>query len=385
MCGITSFLDSSLQVGSNALKSAVIRMTTTLCHRGPDDQGVWLDVAAGFALGHRCLSVVDLSSYGHQPMHSACDRHVIAFNGEIYNFRLIQKELEKLGDAPAWSGHSDREVVLASISHWGLRAAVKRFIGMFVFALWDKQERTLYLVRDRLGEKPLYYGWMNNVFLFGSELKALKAHSAWRGEIDRDALALFMRYNYIPTPYSIYKDIYKLLPGTMLILTTGDVANRRMPKVWPYWSAKTIVESGVEQLFIGDTNEAVAQLDALLRDAVAGQMLADVPLGAFLSGGIDSSNVVALMQTQSSRPVKTFSIGIHEDGYNEARHAKAIAHYLGTDHTELHVTPEEAMEVIPHLPTLYDEPFSDSSQIPAFLVSHLMRKPPAHLNSQSIA
>jgi asparagine synthase (glutamine-hydrolysing) len=369
MCGFAGILGSAW-----VKKESLQRMVVEIHHRGPDDYGVLCDSDAGIGLAHARLSVLDLSPAGHQPMHSACGRYVIVFNGEIYNFRFIREQLEKLDSAPAWRGESDTEVMLAAISHWGPEAAVKRFVGMFAFALWDKQERSLYLTRDRLGEKPLYYGWMNDVFLFGSELKAFKAHPAWRGEINRDALALFMRHNYIPTPYSIYKDIYKLFPGTILILTAGDVANRRIPKVRPYWSAKTIAESGVESPFTGDANEAVAQLDALLRSAVAEQMVADVPLGAFLSGGIDSSAVVALMQVQSSRPVKTFSIGLHETGYNEARHAKAVARHLGTNHTELYVTSEEAMKVIPRLPTLYDEPFADSSQIPTFLVSQLTRE-----------
>jgi len=370
MCGIVGYLHRDGIVTAAVAE----RMAMRIQHRGPDDTGVWLDEEAGLALAHRRLSIIDLSPAGHQPMVSASGRFVIVYNGEVYNFRDLRDEIEQGRIAPAWRGHSDTEVLLAVIEAWGVKASLERLVGMFAFALWDREERVLCLARDRMGEKPLYYGWQQGTFLFGSELKALWAHPSFQGEINRDSLALFMRHNYIPTPYSIYKNIYKLMPGTMLILAAGDVANRRMPEVRPYWSAKAIVESGVERPFVGDTNEAVEQLDALLRDAVAGQMVADVPLGAFLSGGIDSNTVVALMQAQSSRPVKTFSIGFYEADYNEAENAKAVAQHLGTEHTELYVTPEEAMAVILKLPTLYDEPFSDSSQIPTFLVSQLTRK-----------
>ena len=342
-------------------------MNAALAHRGPDDAGLWYDAEAGVGLGHRRLSIVDLSPLGHQPMASESGRYYITYNGEVYNFRELRKELKPLGCT--FRGHSDTEVLLAAIEQWGLEHAVKRFVGMFAFALWDRNERVLYLVRDRLGIKPLYYGWLGKAFVFGSELKAFKAHPAFRGEIDRNALALMMRHNYIPAPYSIYKGIYKLLPGHILTLNSADTGSAPVPT--PYWTARDVAEDGAANPFVGSETEAVEHLDILLRGAIKLRMVADVPLGAFLSGGMDSSTVVALMQAQCGQPVKTFSIGFYEQGYNEAKYAKAVAAHLGTDHTELYVTPEQAMAVIPKLPTLYDEPFSDSSQIPTFLVSEL--------------
>jgi len=303
-------------------------------------------------------------------MISQSNRYVISFNGEIYNFRELRDQLQALGHR--FRGYSDTEVILASVDQWDVTAALKRFIGMFAIALWDQQERVLYLARDRLGEKPLYYGWVNGTFLFGSELKALRTYPGWCGEIDRDVLALFLRHNYIPTPYCIYKGFRKLLPGTVLMIK-GDHANLpSVPEV--YWSSRGIAEEGVQRPLNQDLTQTVSQLDALLRQAVRQQMVADVPLGAFLSGGVDSSTIVALMQAQSERPIKTFTIGFHESEYNEAESAKAVAQHLGTDHTELYVTSTEAMDVIPLLPTLYDEPFADSSQIPTFLVAKLARQ-----------
>jgi asparagine synthase (glutamine-hydrolysing) len=347
-------------------------MTKTLIHRGPDHGDEWIDSEAGIALGHRRLSILDLSPQGHQPMISNSGRYVIVFNGEIYNHRKLRTELEKEHAAPAWKGHSDTEVMLAAFDKWGVEDSLPRLNGMFAFGLWDRQEHILHLSRDRFGEKPLYYGWMGDAFLFGSELKALKAHPAWRGEVDRGALALFMRHNYIPAPYSIYHGIFKLLPSHLLSLSWRG-RRRELPQPRPYWSAREVVEEGVRHPFAGNDVEAIESLNGLLRDAVAMRMEADVPLGAFLSGGIDSSTVVALMQAQSVRPIRTFSIGFHEAGYNEAEHAKLVARHLGTEHTEFYVTPEEAMAVIPRLPSLYDEPFADSSQIPTFLVSKMTR------------
>jgi len=370
MCGICGYL--ALNPTSGEAYAVLGRMNRTLTHRGPDDEGYWAEEEAGIGLGHRRLSIVDLSPEGHQPMRSADGRYVLTFNGEVYNFQALRRELEHLGHG--FRGHSDTEVMLAAITQWGVTAAIKRFVGMFAFALWDRQERELHLVRDRLGEKPLYYGWMGEVFLFGSTLKALQAHPAWRGEIDRDALALFMRHNYIPAPHTIYRGIYKLLPGTILTLPLADADRSCSPQPTPYWSARQVAEAGSAAPFTGSEAEAVEQLDRLLREAVAGQMVADVPLGAFLSGGVDSSTVVALMQAQSNQPVKTFTIGFDEPAYNEAKYAQAVARHLGTEHTELYVTPAEAMAVIPRLPTLYDEPFADSSQIPTFLVSQLTRR-----------
>ncbi|MDQ3999862.1 MAG: asparagine synthase (glutamine-hydrolyzing) [Actinomycetota bacterium] len=366
MCGIAGFL--SPQGTREEAGRTIRRMTDTLIHRGPDDGGVWEDTRSGVALGNRRLAIVDLSPEGHQPMHSASGRYVLAFNGEIYNFWALREELEGLGHP--FRGHSDTEVMLAAFTEWELEGALERFNGMFAFALWDREERSLYLARDRLGEKPLYYGWMGETFLFSSELKALKVHPTFRGEISRNALALYLRYQYIPAPYTIYEGISKLSPGTRL--TIDEAGNVSGPV--PYWSAKEAAERGVTNPFSGSDTEAVDELDGMLRDSVRMRMVADVPLGAFLSGGIDSSAVVAAMQSQSDRPVRTFSIGFYEEEYSEAEHAKAVARHLGTEHTELYVTPEEAMSVIPKLPTLYDEPFSDPSQIPTYLVSQLARR-----------
>ena len=368
MCGLTGYWKASGQSAQEA-EAIVGVMARQITHRGPDDQGVWTDADAGFALAHRRLSILDLSPQGHQPMLSNCGRYVIAFNGEVYNFAAIRDELEQAGVTSAWRGHSDTEVMLAAIAAWGLEAALKKFVGMFAFALWDCVTRTLSLARDRLGEKPLYYGWQGETLLFGSELKALKAHPAFRAEIDRDALTLFLRHNAIPSPYSIYQGIHKLPPGTFLQVHAGQKDARPVA----YWSARSVAEAGQRNLFRGSDSEAVSELEQLLVQAVGGQMVADVPLGAFLSGGIDSTTIVALMQAQSTRPVKTFTIGFNEAGYNEAEHAHVVARHLGTEHTELYVTSQDAMDVIPGLAAIYDEPFADSSQIPTFLVSRLAR------------
>lgn len=386
MCGIAGWL------GTEFNSEVVSRVRDALTHRGPDDSGVWVDEAAGIALAHRRLSILDLSPAGHQPMASSSGRYVIAFNGEIYNHLELRAELAKVGAgetprsqspggaARFWRGHSDTETLLAAFEAWGIEATLKKCVGMFALALWDRETRSLTLARDRLGEKPLYYGWQGEAFLFGSELKALRAHPAFRGEIDRDALALYLRHNYVPAPYSIYRGIAKLPPGSWLTLVAdapvgapqGYLLRGVSPAPSFYWRARDAAEAGGR----GNLNDATAinELDTLLRQAIGGQMVADVPLGAFLSGGVDSSAVVALMQAQSQRPVQTFTIGFHETGYNEAEHAHAVAAHLGTEHTELYVTAEQAMAVIPRLPSLYDEPFADSSQIPTFLVSELARR-----------
>lgn len=380
MCGFSGFIDLSKQGHANSSRIIVASMNDRIAHRGPDDSGIWVDEEVGVALGHRRLSVIDLSPEGHQPMVSCCGRYVITFNGEIYNYQDIRKELEIIGAAPIWRGHSDTEVMLAAIAAWGIAAALKHFVGMFAFAIWDRKERVLHLVRDRLGEKPLYYGWAEGVFLFGSELKALSAHPHWRGEISRDVLTLFLRHKYILAPYSIYKGCYKLQPGTIVSVKKDELeAMGKSSTPLPlasnsYWSAKEVVENGGDNPFKGTETDAIKDLDHILGVAISQQMGADVPLGAFLSGGIDSSTVVALMQLHSSRPVQTFTIGFSEPGYDEAGHAKAVARYLGTEHTELYVTPEHALAVIPKLATLFDEPFSDSSQIPTYLLSELTRK-----------
>jgi len=370
MCGFAGFIDFAQQKKVQNLSVIVANMTACLAHRGPDDSGIWVDNEVGVALGHRRLSVIDLSAEGQQPMTSSCGRYVIAFNGEVYNYSALRKELDDAGKSLVWRGHSDTEVMLAAIVAWGLATALKRFVGMFAFALWDRQEQMLHLVRDRLGEKPLYYGWTKGGFLFASELKALCAHPQWRGQINRDVLTLFLRHKYIPAPYSIYKGCYKLLPGTFASIKKEALqAKGKSPIPLPlascnYWSAKEVAEYGETNPFLGTDADAVKLLDHLLRAAIAQQMEADVPLGAFLSGGVDSSMVVALMQSQSRRPVRTY----------EAVHAKEVARHLGTDHTELYITAEDALAVIPKLPTLFDEPFSDSSQIPTYLVSELTRK-----------
>jgi len=390
MCGIAGLLDASGQGG--ALDKAASMMASALAHRGPDASGVWVDEAIGVALAHRRLSILELSTAGAQPMFSACERYVIVFNGEIYNHLELRRELDAAAPAfglahqgtgneisreksVTWRGHSDTETLLAAVAAWGLETALKRLVGMFAFALWDRRQRTLTLARDRIGEKPLYYGVQGRAFLFGSELKALRAHPQFHGEIDRDALTLFLRHGHVPAPYSIYKGIHKLLPGTYLRIAarqgrySGGVGD---PTV--YWSAREVAEAGAREFFRGSEAEAERELARLLMQSTAGQMIADVPVGAFLSGGVDSSTVVALMQAQSARPVKTFTIGFHEKAYNEAEHAHAVAAHLGTEHTELYVTAEQAMAVIPRLPVLFDEPFADPSQIPTFLVSELARR-----------
>jgi asparagine synthase (glutamine-hydrolysing) len=371
VCGFTGFLGYD-GLNAEVAQRTVTRMADTIMHRGPDDAGVWCDDAAGVALAHRRLSILDLSPAGHQPMVSASGRYVIAFNGEIYNHSEIRQKVDDLRDKVAWRGHSDTETLLAAIEVWGLEVALRQSVGMFAFAVWDREARCLYLARDRIGEKPLYYGWQEGVFVFGSELKALRVHPAFKREINRDAIALYLRHNYVPAPYSIYKGVKKLPPGCFLKVQGECKKGQEMPQ--PYWSFVDVVEQGCAQPFAGSKSEAVEALDVLLRDSVRQQMVADVPLGAFLSGGIDSSTVVALMQAQSALPVKTFTIGFNEEGYNEAVHAKAVARHLGTEHTELYVTPEQALQVIPKLSTLYDEPFSDSSQIPTFLISELARQ-----------
>jgi asparagine synthase (glutamine-hydrolysing) len=374
MCGFVGFFGSPVSHDGGAYVPLLKRMADTIALRGPDDDGYWSDAEQGIGLGHRRLAIVDLSPAGHQPMPSAAGRYVVAFNGEIYNHLLLRQELEKSDAAPAWRGHSDTETLLAGFDAWGIRETLVRTIGMFAMAIWDRQTATLTLARDRIGEKPLYYGWQGQgsgaVFMFGSELKALRVHPAFENRVNRGALCLQLRHNYIPAPYSIYEGIAKLPPGCLLTISL----KQREPQLSTYWSGAGIAEAGVAAPFKGTPEQGVDALEVLLKDAIRQQMMADVPLGAFLSGGVDSSTVVALMQAQSARPVKTFTIGFHEAGYNEAEHAKAVARHLGTDHTELYVTAEQAMAVIPRLPQLYDEPFSDSSQIPTFLVSQLAKE-----------
>jgi asparagine synthase (glutamine-hydrolysing) len=364
MCGIAG-LYSGCGRGPESLDQIVRTMTDTLHHRGPDDSDVWVDGSACVALGHKRLSILDLSPLGRQPMHSACGRFVIVYNGEVYNHRDIRRDLP---DYP-FKSSSDTETILSAIGAWGVESAIKRFVGMFAFALWDKEMRKLFLVRDRLGIKPLFYGMREDGgWVFGSELKALRAYPAPLPSIDRNALALYFRHNYIPAPYSIYQDTWKVEPGQMIVLGTGDIQKKK------WWNVEDIWRSGFESPWEMGDSEATDALESLLSDAVGLRMLADVPLGAFLSGGIDSSTVVALMQAQSSRPVKTFSIGFHEAAYNEAQHAKVVAGHLGTDHTELYVTPKDLLDVVPLIPQYWDEPFADSSQIPTYILSKLTRE-----------
>ena len=370
MCGITGFWTSGRD-HTGEMSWITHAMTATLHHRGPDDHGSWVDETAGLALGHTRLSIVDLSASGHQPMMSASGRYVITFNGEVYNHRMLRRELTATGRAPGFRGHSDTEVMLAAIEAWGIDAAVEQFVGMFAFALWDRETRSLHLVRDRLGIKPLYYGWSGRTLLFASELKAFRVHPGFQAEVDRDAVAFLMQRGCVPAPHSIYRGVFKLLPGTIL---TFEAPDGRDPSARVYWSAHEVAARGVAKPFTGSDREAVDHLDTLLRDAVALRMVADVPLGAFLSGGVDSSTVVALMQAQSGRPVRTFSIGFADLEHDEAGQARAVANHLHTDHTELYVSPADALAVIPRLPELYDEPFADSSQIPTFLVSAVARR-----------
>jgi len=358
-------------------------MIESIHYRGPDDSGVWCDQVAGVGLGHARLSILDLSPQGHQPMVSPSGRYVMSYNGEVYNFLQLRSRLDAAG--ARFCGHSDTEVMLAAFDLWGIEKAIREFVGMFAFALWDRESHVLYLGRDRVGIKPLYYGWVGDTFAFGSEPKVFKAIPGFTPDINRDALSAYMRFSYVPAPFSIYRSIFKLPPGCLLEVEPGRVRSMRgfspdpdaAEAEWKpirYWSAKTVAESGIEQPFEGSEEEALDHLEDLIGRAVGLRMMSDVPLGAFLSGGIDSSLVCALMQRQSQKPVQTFTIGFHEPRFNEATHAKKIAQFLETDHTELYVTFDEALAVIPKLPILYDEPFGDPSQIPTYLVSELARR-----------
>lgn len=367
MCGIAGFWAQRGNDGE-ILKKEIIKMTRVLAHRGPDDEGFYIDEKAGIALGHRRLSILDLSPKGHQPMISFSGRYVIVYNGEVYNYKELRKAIENNFNVK-FKSDTDAEVILAGFEIWGVEGTLERMNGMFAFALWDKKKRKLFLMRDRIGIKPLYYGVQNGILFFASELKAIRANRFFKPEIDRNALALFFRHNYIPAPYSIYKNIKKLEPGYYAVIDKNlNIKIRR------YWDIEKIVEDGIKNPIDLSEKEAALELERLLLDSVKKRMIADVPLGAFLSGGIDSSTVVALMQAQNNIPVKTFTIGFYENNYNEAKYAKKVAKHLGTDHTELYITPKEAIDVIPKLSDIYDEPFSDSSQIPTFLVSQLTKR-----------
>lgn len=367
MCGITGFFG---QYDKEQMPITATAMAERIAYRGPDDFGVWVDAEAGIALAHRRLAIVDLSPAGHQPMLSDSGRFVLVFNGEIYNHLELREQLAKESRAPAWRGHSDTETLLAAIESWGLQATLTACVGMFAIALWDKQERSLSLARDRFGEKPLYYGWQNGVLLFGSELKAIAAHPSFERQINRDAVALLLRYNYIPAPYSIWQGIHKLPQATSITLRIGQTD--AVPEA--YWSLATVAENGQKSGFAGSEGDAVEALQNVLIQSVRGQMLADVPLGALLSGGIDSSMVVALMQSQSNRPVKTYSIGFHEKQFDESSYARDVAKHLGTEHTELFMSAKDVLNAVPLMPSMYDEPFADSSQLPTSLVMALARQ-----------
>ena len=369
MCGIVGFLDPR-GVDESAAIELARRMGEAIEKRGPDDHGEWCDAGAGIVLGHRRLSINDLSPAGHQPMISASGRFVIVLNGEIYNFLDLRADLEA-GGYP-FRGHSDTEVALAAIERDGVDSALARFVGMFAFAVWDRETRMLSLVRDRVGEKPLYYGRVGGVFAFASDLNALRQMSSFAPDVDHDALGLLLQHFYVPAPRTIYKGIRKLMPATYLCI--GADGNEEAGGARAYWSAPAIALAAARERGPADAEQAVEELDGLLRQTIRDKMISDVPLGAFLSGGIDSSTVVALMQAESMSPVKTFSIGFHEDEFNEAHEAACVAQHLGTEHTELYVSPEEARAVIPELPQLYSEPFADSSQIPTYLVSALARR-----------
>ena len=364
MCGIAGFIDLEGQLRGGAMESEAVAMARAMVHRGPDSDGIWRDDEAGIAFAFRRLAIIDVTEAGSQPMVSASGRFVIVYNGEAYNFRELRRELEAVGTC--FRGDSDTEVLLEGFDRWGVPATVKRLVGMFAFALWDRAERQLWLCRDRLGIKPLYYGLVDGLFLFGSELKALRAKSGWRPALDRDALASYARFNYVPAPQTIYRGIRKLEAGTLLSFRAGAE-----PEITRYWDMASVAAQPKRAI---SDNEAIAEAEALLREAVSMRMVADVPLGALLSGGVDSATVVALMQQASDRPVKTFTIGFDESGFDESAHARAVAKHLGTDHTEVMLSPDRARDIVPRLADWYDEPFADSSALPTRLVSEVAQR-----------
>jgi asparagine synthase (glutamine-hydrolysing) len=367
MCGIVGFWHPRSSLGSDALSGLARKMASTIDHRGPDGDGVWVDPAAGIALGHRRLAIIDLSAAAAQPMESGNGRFVITFNGEIYNYAELRAELAATGHS--FRTHSDTEMMLEAFEAWGIERALNRFIGMFAIALWDRRKRQLTLIRDRMGVKPLYWGRHGDVLFFGSQPKSFRPHPGWNPEIDTDAIAACLAFNYIPAPLSIWRGIKKLRPGHFVTLDADGGANETR-----YWDLRGAARAGADRRLVADPNAVEAQLHDLLSDAVKWRLVSDVPVGAFLSGGIDSSTVVALMQTHVSRPVKTFTIGFRDASYDEAGHARAVARHLGTDHTDLYVEPAEAQSVIPTLAEFYDEPFADASEIPTLLVSKLARQ-----------
>lgn len=376
MCGITGFYDLKASAGSSEIQRNIEKMTSAIAHRGPDSAGFWLDQDTPLALGHRRLAIVDLSPSGHQPMTSASGRYVIVFNGEVYNFQGLRRELEDNG--LTFRGHSDTEVLLAGIENWGLEITLEKCNGMFAFALWDTKAKILHLIRDRVGKKPLYFGILGKKFVFCSELKALHALTSERPEIDRNSIALFLQHNYVPSPWSIYKGIYKLPPGHMASFPLEKISGASDENLFrfiePFWTARTAALQALEHPLEVSEQAALDLLDDVVTKAVTGRMVADVPLGAFLSGGIDSSLVVSIMARNSDLPPQTFSIGYDEVNFNEAHYAHKIARHLGTNHTEFYLRPDDALSLLDRLPEIYDEPFADSSQIPTLQVSELARK-----------
>jgi asparagine synthase (glutamine-hydrolysing) len=370
MCGFAGAFDPDTEAA--AWPSRLAGMASALRHRGPDDEGFWHDAETGIGLAFRRLAILDLSAEGHQPMLSATGRYVIAFNGEVYNFRALRDELAASG--ARFRGSSDTEVMLAAFEAWGLAASVPRFVGMFAFALWDRTERRLHLVRDRIGIKPLYWGWSRGSLLFGSELTALRRHPSFEARLSRDAVASFLRFNYVPAPHAIFEGFRKLEPGCVRTFDLATAARGGEGRLAAYWALADVAHHGLAHSFAGDERDAVVELERRLGDSVALRMIADVPLGAFLSGGIDSSLVVALMRARATGPVRTFTIGFEEKEYDESPWARAIAKHLGTEHTEHVVTATEALAAVPRIASLFDEPFSDSSQVPTLLVSELARR-----------
>ena len=373
MCGFTGYI-SSYPMGKFSNNESIIHeMTGSLIHRGPDSEGYWKDSSEGIVMGFRRLAILDTSSNGNQPMISNNGQFVIVFNGEIYNHLILRKEIEGIKKNHQWSSGSDTETILCGFELWGIHETIQKCTGMFGFAVWCNKNKELVLGRDRLGEKPVYYGWQgeshDRVFLFGSELKAFQKHPSFQKEIDRDSISSFLRYSYVPAPNSIYKDIFKLLPGHMLKVSQRN----QKPDMKEYWSATHIAQQNHKLSFASDS-EAIDSLDEVLRSSVKQQMIADVPIGAFLSGGIDSSVITSLMQEQSMEKIKTFTIGFDQKGFNEAEHAKAVAKHLNTDHAELYIDSQDLLNVIPRLSELYDEPFGDSSQIPTYLISKFAKQ-----------
>ena len=366
MCGIAGLVNYHSQIG---LRDTLSSMSEQLRHRGPDSEGIWTDQTSNIGLTHTRLAILDVSAAGCQPMVSNSGRFVIVFNGEIYNHKAIRRELNSFRERQ-WIGYSDTETLIAAIEQWGCDETLKKLNGMFAFALWDKDAKTLKLARDRGGEKPLYYGWSNNAFFFGSELSVAKKIPGFKNKVSRDALALYLKYSSIPAPYSIYEDIFKVEPGCLI---TFDSHGKKIGQD-EYWSFQEVFQEGINNRYKGRPEEAVEDLTSVLSEAVASQMESDVPLGAFLSGGVDSSMIVALMQSQSEQAINTFSIGFEDAAFNEAEYARDVANHIGTNHHDMYVGESDILDVIPELPLIFDEPFADSSQIPTYLVSKIAKE-----------